>query len=479
MKLLNISITRKIQLAFGVLILLALPVGIISTWMLRDSSSELAGAAEQILPEVQLATAFERSVLNARIHFIYHVTIQKAGALDKGLRRFEQARKELQQLDGLVRDTPDLAPLRPETARLVADFARYESTLRRILQVVADKRNSGAEFDGLLKEWATLGGRLVDSAGALNASGMAMFARHATDTSASLKQVVRLTGFGYSVALFAGALVAFFVLRGVNRSLRHVVHDLNTGAEQVRSASTQLAEAAQDLSQGSAQAASSISETSTACNEIAAMVEKNNASTRAAASVATQSQQKCTAAGALVGDMTGAISELSAASEKSAKIIKVIDEIAFQTNILALNAAVEAARAGESGLGFAVVAEEVRNLARRSADAAREISELIADSVNKSKSGRAQVEAVAAAIRAIVELSAQVKPLVDQVDVGSQEQARGISHVSQAVARIEQVSHTTSATAEESAAAAEQLSAQAHSLLDASALLAEMVDGQR
>ncbi len=474
----NLSIARKIQLAFGVLIALAVPVATVSILMLRETSGELTGAAESIMPEVRLATAFERSVLNARIQLIYHVTIQKPGAMEKGLRRFETAGKELAELDGLIRATPDLAALQPETATLAADFSQYETVLRRIPDSVAKGQNSGEEFTGLLNHWASLGGKLVDTAGKLSASGLALSSEHATEASKALEQIVSLTTVGYSGALLAGALIAFFVLRGVNRSLRHIVHDLNSGAEQVRSASTQLAHSAQDLSQGASEAASSISETSASRNQIASMIEQNTGNTRAAAGVATRSQEKCSSAGALVEEMTGAIRELSTASEKSAKIIKVIDEIAFQTNILALNAAVEAARAGESGLGFAVVAEEVRNLAHRSADAAREISELIADSVSKSKSGRTQVEAVAAAIRSVVALSAQVKPLVDQVDQGSQEQARGIGQFSQAVARLEQVSQTTSATTEESAAAAEELSAQAHALLDASAQLAEMVGGR-
>lgn len=218
----KLSIARKIQLAFGVLILLALPVGIVSVWMLRTSSTELSSAAEQIMPEVRLATAFERSILNARIHFIYHVTIQKAGALEKGQTRFEQARKELAELDGLVRDTKALARFQPEAARLVSDFAQYEIVLRQILQSVANKQNSGEEFAKLITKWAALGGRLVDSAGTLNANGLAYFAERATSTSASLKHVVSLTTFGYSGALLAGAIIVFFVLRGVNRSLRHV-----------------------------------------------------------------------------------------------------------------------------------------------------------------------------------------------------------------------------------------------------------------
>jgi methyl-accepting chemotaxis protein len=138
----------------------------------------------------------------------------------------------------------------------------------------------------------------------------------------------------------------------------------------------------------------------------------------------------------------------------------VIDEIAFQTNILALNAAVEAARAGEAGMGFAVVADEVRNLAQRCAQAASDTASLIEDSIAKSHDGKSKVDLVAAAIRAVSEEAAKVKTLVDEVNTGSQEQARGLEQISKAIIQMEQVTHKAAANAEESASAAEELNAQ-------------------
>ena len=158
--------------------------------------------------------------------------------------------------------------------------------------------------------------------------------------------------------------------------------------------------------------------------------------------------------------------EINTQSGKISKIIKVIDEIAFQTNILALNAAVEAARAGEAGMGFAVVADEVRNLAQRCAQAARDTAALIEESIAKSNDGKVKVDEVADAIRAITEESAKVKTLVDEVNLGSQEQARGIEQIGKAITQMEQVTQTTAASAEESAAAAEELNAQSETLKD-------------
>jgi methyl-accepting chemotaxis protein/methyl-accepting chemotaxis protein-1 (serine sensor receptor) len=156
--------------------------------------------------------------------------------------------------------------------------------------------------------------------------------------------------------------------------------------------------------------------------------------------------------------------EINESSAKISKIIKVIDEIAFQTNILALNAAVEAARAGEAGMGFAVVADEVRNLAQRCAQAARDTSDLIEDSIGKSGSGKVKVGLVASAIQNITAQFTKVKTLVDEVGHGSAEQTDGIRQVRHALSQMEQVSQSTAATAEESAAAAQQLNAQSEAL---------------
>jgi len=162
--------------------------------------------------------------------------------------------------------------------------------------------------------------------------------------------------------------------------------------------------------------------------------------------------------------MVLSMNEINASSDKISKIIKVIDEIAFQTNILALNAAVEAARAGKAGMGFAVVADEVPNLAQRCAQAARDTAGLIEESITKFNDGKTKLDQVAMAVRSITASAGSVKTLVDEVNLGSQEQARGIDQVAKAILQMEKVTQTTAANAEESASASQELSAQSEAL---------------
>ena len=194
------------------------------------------------------------------------------------------------------------------------------------------------------------------------------------------------------------------------------------------------------------------------------MARRNSTNSRGASELVTQSEEKILQTDRLLEHMVEAMDAIATQSGRISKIIKVIDEIAFQTNILALNAAVEAARAGEAGAGFAVVADEVRNLAQRCSQAARETAPLIEESIATSNGGKAKVDQVVTVIRTMTEESAKVKTLVDDVNLGSQEQARGIEQIGKAIAQMNQVTQNTAASAEESAAEAKELSTQARAI---------------
>jgi methyl-accepting chemotaxis protein len=194
------------------------------------------------------------------------------------------------------------------------------------------------------------------------------------------------------------------------------------------------------------------------------MTQRNAEHSQAAAHLMVAATESVDGANRKMLEMVNSMKEITASSGKISKIIKVIDEIAFQTNILALNAAVEAARAGEAGLGFAVVADEVRNLAQRSAQAARDTAELIEESISRSNDGSSRLAEVSHSISAITEQSAQVKVLVDEIHTGSREQSRGIEQVAGTLSQMQQVTQTSAASAEESAAAGRELASHADTL---------------
>jgi methyl-accepting chemotaxis protein len=271
-------------------------------------------------------------------------------------------------------------------------------------------------------------------------------------------------------------LLAYFIVRGISAVLTRTVSELTESAAQVTSAATQVAGSSQSLAQGASELAASIEETSASTEQLASMTRKNSENSERSSEIMSVVDGQIGHANKVLALMAVSMDHINTSSGKISKIIKVIDEIAFQTNILALNASVEAARAGSAGMGFAVVADEVRNLAQRSAQAASDTTLLIEESIAKSSEGKATLIEVEAAIRSITESASQVKMLVDEVNTGSREQAQGTEQISKAITQMEQVTQQTAANAEESAAASEELSAQAETMRDALAGLQSMVD---
>ncbi|MFN7983802.1 MAG: methyl-accepting chemotaxis protein [Vicinamibacterales bacterium] len=297
-------------------------------------------------------------------------------------------------------------------------------------------------------------------------------------TRESNLRMSRIEALGLSGAAVIGALVlVFFITRSITVPLAETTAELSDGAQQTLSASDQVASSSQSLAQGSSEQAASLEETSASMEEMASMTRRNAESTREAATLVADVHTKVNDSQEALQQMVSSMSAIQESSQKVSKIIRTIDEIAFQTNILALNAAVEAARAGEAGMGFAVVADEVRNLAQRSAQAAKDTAGLIEESIGKAQVGNQKVAQVATAITGITDSVNRVKGLIDEVSEASNQQTQGLDQVAQALAQMERVTQGTAATAEESAAASEELSAQASSTMEVVARLKEMVGG--
>lgn len=255
-------------------------------------------------------------------------------------------------------------------------------------------------------------------------------------------------------------------LQRILQSLTRTFMEISQSADQVHDGSTQVSAGAQNLSQNSTEQAATIETLSNSVSAISQQVQNNANNAMTALKLSKESGAEVSRGNTQMNEMLHSMGDINASSNEIAKIIKVIDDIAFQTNILALNAAVEAARAGAAGKGFAVVADEVRNLAAKSAEAAKTTTDLIAQSITSVKRGTEIADETASSLSSIVEKVTRVNTLMDDIATASSEQAQAILQVNDGMAQISAVIQTNSATAEESAAASEELTGQAELLKD-------------
>ncbi len=253
-------------------------------------------------------------------------------------------------------------------------------------------------------------------------------------------------------------------LDDIIRENNRMLSDIRESTMQVTVGSEQVSDASQALAQGATEQASATQEITASMNEIAERTKVNTEQINEANDLVEHMGKEAVVINDSMTEMMGAMTDINEASENISKIIKVIDDIAFQTNILALNAAVEAARAGVHGKGFAVVAEEVRNLAGKSASAASETAEMIEDSIHKVVLGSKLAEETSGSLSEIMNKIEQVVELTHSIAVASNDQATAVTQIDQAINQVSQVTQTNSATSEECAAASEELSNQAATL---------------
>lgn len=273
--------------------------------------------------------------------------------------------------------------------------------------------------------------------------------------------------------------ICLLISRLVIRPVNHIVESLTEGADQVTVAANQVSSASQQLAEGSGEQAASLEETSSSLEEMSSMTKQNAENADLANGLMKQSHQVVTQANNSMIKLITSMEEITSASEETSKIIKTIDEIAFQTNLLALNAAVEAARAGEAGAGFAVVANEVRNLALRAAEAAKNTAGMIETTVEKIKDGSELINKTAEAFTEVATSSNKVDGLIDQISTATNEQAQGIEQVNKAVIEMEKVVQQSAANSEENASTSEELNAQAEQMRGVVNGLATLIKGTR
>ena len=431
-------------------LLIATQTGVLATEM---SAGTNADKLRERLYKVGLVNRIRSDGMSARLAFFKSQAWREPRIIEEGLKCFDEMHGRLEELTPLVRVSTNIAQLN----LVKASVDRYRSGMRQTMEDLI-------ALEQIAVRRAAIGRTVEDLAQAVFSTGLERTVQAAEVSSRELSGAALAMSMGLVGALGIGVCVAVFISRGTSRSLKTVAASLAEGADQVASASGQVASASHSLAEGASQQAASLEETSSSLEEMASMTGRNAETAGKVKELGAQARQSGDVGLKDMAEMTAAMADIKNSSAEIAKIIKTIDEIAFQTNILALNAAVEAARAGEAGMGFAVVADEVRSLAQRCAQAAKGTSGKIEDAVQKSARGSTISAKVAKSFEEIVIQARRVDELASEMAVSSREQNQGVTQINTAVTQMDSVTQATAANAEETASASEELSAQADSM---------------
>ena len=470
------TIGVKLFTSFGAMLALVLILGVTSLKINLDLGAELDNAvrvtakkqmlAGQILAAIAQMTGLERGVASAEM-------LQQKDKSAAFLKQYGEAEKLVRQeladftaLPSSEETRTQLAALDTEQTALKKTQEGFVAMLQKQQMDLALKAFDDALLPKLAKMSELARGLVEQQTAQLTVTSMGAEAKEAGS---------RWITVGLLVLCVAVGIGLVFVARGITSRLRELTSQIAGCARGVSDASGQISLASQALAEGASRQAGSLEETSASSQELSSMTQSNANNSHQATRLMAKTDTQVTDANRQLGEMVSSMQNIGAASEKIAKIIKIIDEIAFQTNILALNAAVEAARAGEAGMGFAVVADEVRNLAGRCAQAAKDTSNLIAESMETTREGKAKLDQVAKAIRGITESTVEVKRLVDEVSVSSGEQARGIEHIAGSLAEIERITQQAASSAQQSATASSSMSSQSEAMDTVTQQLVAMV----
>ncbi|HJV87661.1 MAG TPA: methyl-accepting chemotaxis protein [Noviherbaspirillum sp.] len=512
MKFANLKIGTRLALAFGAILALLVMITILGISRLAQVQSRLVSIASVNNVEVKLATVM-RATVNDRMIALRNLALLTEMADMKPeverIRHQEQLYADAERkLDRMFAENADT------TAEEKAFLPRIKKTEAAILPLMAKAAELGLNDDAagatkmLIKDVRPLQFEWVREINDLVTLEEKLSNEAEKSADAAYHNARLLMTILSVLAVVSGVLIAWYVTRGVTRpihaavqaaqtvaagdltgridvttkdetgrllkslkdmntSLVNIVTEVRRGTDAIATASGQIASGNLDLSSRTEQQASSLEETASSMEELTGTVKQNADNARQANMLAESASEIALKGGSVVSQVVETMGAINDSAKKIVDIIGVIDGIAFQTNILALNAAVEAARAGEQGRGFAVVASEVRNLAQRSAAAAKEIKALISDSVEKVDTGAKLVDQAGATMTEIVDSVKRVSDIISEITAASQEQTSGIEQINQAIAQMDQVTQQNAALVEEAAAASESLQNQADHLTEA------------
>ena len=360
-------------------------------------------------------------------------------------------------------------------AEATAVFEPLQSQFNKTLALALEALAGSADYGFFVSKAE----RMEENAGLLRRFADQGFNRGQDQLASSASRTALFSLWFSTATIVLGSIVAFLMARSMVRRVTALASDVGARAGNLTASSGRMLASSEQLAEGAASQAASLEETGASMEELSSMTRRNAENAQAAKEVANQTRQMADSGVSDMRAMDQAVAAIKSSSDNIARIIKTIDEIAFQTNILALNAAVEAARAGEAGMGFAVVADEVRNLAQRSAQAARETADLISDSLQKSDQGVQISARVAKNLQDVVGKIRRVDELVAEIAAASNEQSQGITQVNTGISQVEKVTQANAATASDSAQAAATLSENANALQEAVAELLVLTLGRK
>jgi methyl-accepting chemotaxis protein len=509
----NLRVLTQLMLGFSAVIILLIGLGAIGLFEVSAENDHVSQLRDNWLPSMRSSLQMQAALRDIRLGEYRLVTSQSPTAIQEadtrieaGITSYGRAVSEYEKLISEVEETAafaDIKVLMPqylqvdqqiralmkggkvlEAMALLKDQAQtLRNAIDKDITTIVDVNTAGAKREGAAADQAyshaialVIGLIVAATAVALAlalviASGLTKQLGGEPREAAALASDIAEGNLCTVLRLKAGDCSSLmFSLGSMKNQLSTIVRDIQTAGESITVAAGQIAQGNTDLSQRTEEQAASLEETASSMEELTSTVRHNADNARQATVLAGTASEIARRGGEVVGRVVETMHEISGSSARVAEIISVIEGIAFQTNILALNAAVEAARAGEEGRGFAVVAGEVRTLAQRSATAAREIKDLIGESVNRVEVGSKLVEEAGSTITEIVDSVKRVTDIVGEISSASEDQSAGIGQVNIAVSQMDLVTQQNAALVEEAAAAAQSMAQQAQGLRQAVAV---------